>query len=219
MQTDAIKEYVDQFREDKESIINNSICSLVCGKSLDLAFLLDASGSIDDSQWKLAKDFVRGVTDAFTLASNATRMAVITYSTQPHVEIKYGDINDLGELSDYMESMSQPRGETRTDRALHVARDQLIRNEGGPRDNTPKAVILVTAGATTPAAAKSAEQQARELKDTDGATIVALGVGHDVDQYALRQFASNPDHAFLVTSYDDIIEFVKPTVDAACAGG
>ena len=190
----------------------------VCSKPLDLAFVLDASGSVDDAQWKLTKDFVRGVTDAFTLFPNSTRVAVISYSTLPHMELHYGDIRDQDHFADYMLSMSQPRGSTRTDRALKMARDQLANPAGGSREDTPKAIILVTSGQTSAVAAKAAEQRARELKDTDGVTIVALGVGTSVDQYALRQLSSNPDHAFLLNSYDDIIGFVKPTADAVCAG-
>lgn len=37
---------------------------------------MDASGTIDDSQWKRTKDFVRGVSSAFNVADNGTRTAV-----------------------------------------------------------------------------------------------------------------------------------------------
>ena len=65
---------------------------------------------------------------------------------------------------------------------------------------------------------KAAERRARELKDQDGATIVAIGIGNAVDQYELRQIASDPEHAFIGSSYDDIIDFVKPVTDVACSG-
>lgn len=115
--------------------------------------------------------------------------------------------------------MSQPRGDTRTDRALKMARDDVMTSEAGARDFTPKAIVIVTDGGDKlDTTAKFAEQRARELKDMDGATIVALGVGDKVDQYELRQLASDPDHAFLVASYDDIIGYVKSAADAVCTG-
>ena len=65
---------------------------------------------------------------------------------------------------------------------------------------------------------KTAERRARELKDQDGATVVAIGIGNKIDQCELRQIASDPEHAFVGSSYDDIIDFVKPVTDVACTG-
>ena len=192
---------------------------LVCHKSVDLTFILDASGTIDDSQWKLSKDFVQGVSNGFRLASNGTRISIVTYSTLPHVERRFDEFNRNGKLASFLESMSQPRGDTRTDRALRVVRDQVIVSGAGARSFTPKAIVIVTDGGDKhDTTAKYAEQRARELKDMDGATIVALGVGNKVDQYELRQLASDPDHAFLVASFDDIIGYVKSAADAVCTG-
>lgn len=203
----------------KVSCCVSCLCFIACRKSIDLAFILDASGTVDDSQWKLTKDFVHGVSNGFRLASNGTRISIISYSTLPHIERRFDDRNENDNMADFLESMSQPRGETRTDRALKLARDELITSEGGARDYTPKAIVLVTDGGDNPdTTAKFAEQRARELKDMDGATIVAIGVGDKVDQYELRQLATDPDHAFLVTSYDDIIGYVKSAADAVCTG-
>ena len=202
----------------KQRVINLLLFT-VCHKSIDLAFVLDASGTVDDSQWKLTKDFVHGVSNGFGLASNKTRISVLAYSTLPQIELRFDDRNAYENMDDFLESMSQPRGDTRTDRALKMTRDKLIISEAGARDFTPKAIVIVTDGGDAPdTTAKFAEQRARELKDMDGATIVALGVGDKVDQYELRQLASDPDHAFLVTSYDEIIGYVKSAADAVCTG-
>ena len=199
--------------------LSDSLFFAVCHKSIDLAFVLDASGTVDDSQWKLTKDFVHGVSNGFGLASNKTRISVLAYSTLPQIELKFDDRNAYENMDDFLESMSQPRGDTRTDRALKMTRDKLITSESGARDFTPKAIVIVTDGGDAPdTTAKFAEQRARELKDMDGAKIVALGVGDKVDQYELRQLASDPDHAFLVASYDEIIGYVKSAADAVCTG-
>ena len=174
---------------------------------------------MDDSQWKLTKDFVKGVSSGFRLAPNKTQVSILAYSTLPHLELRFEDKNIYDGMDDFLQSMSQPRGDTRTDRALKLTRDRLITAETGARDFTPKAIVIVTDGGDAPdTTAKRAEQRARELKDMDGATIVALGVGDKVDQYELRQLASDPDHAFLVASYDDIIGYVKSAADAVCTG-
>ena len=93
----------------------------MCHKSLDLAFLLDSSGTVDDSQWKLTKDMVKGVSNAFHLALNGTRIGIITYSTLPSLELKFDEKNSKAALDDFLDTVSQVKGDTRTDRALKVS--------------------------------------------------------------------------------------------------
>ncbi|XP_048581714.1 uncharacterized protein LOC5511228 isoform X2 [Nematostella vectensis] len=188
-----------------------------CSHDLDLTFLLDASGSVDDAQWKITKDFVRSVTRGFNLADNGTRVSVITYSTNPHMEVALDEKNDKEELDAFLDSVSQPRGDTRMDRALNLAKDQLMNDENVARQSVPKAIIVVTDGGSKAMTKIATQRRARELKDMDGATIAVLGVGDNVDKFEMRQVASDPDHAFLVSNYDDLMQFVKLASDAVCS--
>ena len=162
---------------------------------------------------------MKGVSSGFHIAFNNTRISIVTYSTLPHIEMKFDETTSKDTIAKFLESMSQSRGDTRTDRALKLTRDQLITSEAGARDLIPKAIVIVTDGGDAIGrTVKFAEQRARELKDLDGATTIVLGVGDKVDQYELRQLASDPDHAFLVATYEDIIGYVKSAADAACSG-
>lgn len=53
---------------------------------------MDASGTIDDSQWKRTKDFVRGVSSAFNVADNGTRTAVSSMMVLDATSFFYGTI-------------------------------------------------------------------------------------------------------------------------------
>ena len=75
---------------------------------------------MDDSQWKLTKDLVKGVSNAFHLASNGTRIGLITYSTLPTLELKFDEKNSEAALDDFLDTVTQHKGDTRTDRALKV---------------------------------------------------------------------------------------------------
>ncbi|XP_031556840.1 uncharacterized protein LOC116293538 isoform X2 [Actinia tenebrosa] len=187
-----------------------------CPNTIDLAFLLDASGTIDDSQWKLTKDFVRGVSSAFHVADNGTRTAIITFSTLPHLEKTFQEMNEKDIMDAYLDSVTQPRGETRTDRALKLAREHILSDDSGSRLTVPKAVVMITDGGTRAKSKMAIQRRAHELKDLDGATVVVLGVGEKVDRQEIRQIVSDPEHAYLVSGYEDLMQYVKLTADAVC---
>jgi hypothetical protein len=142
---------------------------------------------------------------------------VITFSTLPHLEKTFQEMNDKTAMDAYLDSVTQPRGETRTDRALKLAREHIMSEDSGAREAVPKAVVLITDGGSGAKSKMAIQRRAHELKDLDGATVVVLGVGEKVDRQEMRQIVSDPEHAYLVSGYDDIMQFVKLTADAVCS--
>jgi len=126
-------------------------------------------------------------------------------------------MNDQHVLEAYLNSVTQPRGETRTDRALKMAREHILADDSGSRAEVPKAVIVVTDGGARNKNKMAIQRRAHELKDLDGATVVVLGIGNGVDRQVMRQIVSDPEHAYLVSSYDDLPQYVKMTADAVCS--
>lgn len=141
---------------------------------------------------------------------------IITYSTLPHLEKSFHEMNDKAVIKSYLDGITQPRGETRTDRALKMARDQILRDDSGSRAAIPKAVIVVTDGGSRNKDKMAIQRRAHDLKDMDGATVVVLGVGDNVDRQVIRQVVSDPEHAYLVAGYDDLPQYVKLAADAVC---
>ena len=55
----------------------------------DLVILLDGSGSMYPSGFKQAKDFIDALLTEVRVAFNATRISIVTFSTQVDVNINY----------------------------------------------------------------------------------------------------------------------------------
>ena len=55
----------------------------------DLVILLDKSGSMRQSGWDSAKDFVDSLLTEVKVAFNATRVAIGTFATRHKVELNY----------------------------------------------------------------------------------------------------------------------------------
>ena len=64
----------------------NSFFFPVCQTSVDLAFILDTSGSVGSYNFNQVKNFVKNVVDFFNIGSSGTHVAVVTYSTYSRLE-------------------------------------------------------------------------------------------------------------------------------------
>ncbi|XP_069112079.1 sushi, von Willebrand factor type A, EGF and pentraxin domain-containing protein 1-like isoform X2 [Argopecten irradians] len=114
---------------------------------VDLVFVLDRSTSVMAEGWGAMLAFVRSILQHFTVDNNNTRVAIVTYSTIPTV-----DINDLGEtLEDKCSLMRRIRqklmriqlsGYTATHDALVTVRNILYSS----RRRAKKAVFVLTDG-------------------------------------------------------------------------
>ena len=53
---------------------------------MDLAFILDCSGSVGSYNFQQVKNFVKDVVDFFNIGTSGTHVAVVTYSTSTRLE-------------------------------------------------------------------------------------------------------------------------------------
>ena len=53
---------------------------------MDLAFILDSSGSVGSDNFQQVKNFVKDVVDFFNIGTSGTHVAVVTYSTYTRLE-------------------------------------------------------------------------------------------------------------------------------------
>jgi len=198
---------------DKESIEHfftryNNIST----HKLDLVFVLDRSASVSHSAWQTIINFLRSLLEHFTVDNRNTRVAVVTYSTEPSV-----DINDLGETFENKCSLTKRiqrtlvnkplRGYTATHDALVTTRNILY----GSRREAKKAVFVLTDGKSNigpPPVRASVEL--RSLKwDMDWNTdlngpqleIYTLGV-QNADISELQSIASPlPNHTYYIPDF------------------
>ena len=69
-------------------------------EGVDLAFVMDGSGSIGSADFERAKTFVDTVVAGFNIGENNTRVGVIQYSSSPRIEFYFHDHLDNTSLRD-----------------------------------------------------------------------------------------------------------------------
>ncbi|XP_077983821.1 sushi, von Willebrand factor type A, EGF and pentraxin domain-containing protein 1-like [Glandiceps talaboti] len=169
------------------------------GKS-ELVFLLDRSGSVGGAHFEVEKVFVENVLAQFSVAPDATRVCVISYSENVIRHIDY--IREPKNKCHFAEEMQVVRyenaGKTNTKAALEEARIVLVNSRPGIN----KAVILLSDGQSN--VGGDPTPIATQIKN-DGVEIFTLGVGL-FDRQELDSIATSQDHTF---DYDSFSEFKK----------
>jgi uncharacterized protein YegL len=156
-------------------------------KPLDLAIVIDASGSMDGVKLDAAKASVQTFLDAMTLRAGRDHAALLSFAAQP--EVVQGLTADRAMLAAAVDSVEASSG-TRIDRGLLAALDVLSGPAG--RDDAAKVVVLLSDGVQVedPDSAYVAGRRAAEL----GVEVFTIGLGDDADVHLLRAIATDAGH-------------------------
>ena len=123
----AFQSRVDIFPSDKK-----------CRPVVDIAFIIDSSGSIGRSNWERMKRFVKSVVSKIDIGFSSTRVAVIAYSTNPEISLLFRNYQGTDEVNRMLDRMRWQRGYTYTDKALLLADSHLFQISNGMRQGVRK---------------------------------------------------------------------------------
>ena len=101
----------------------------VCRKRLDLAFLIDGSGSIEASgrgNYRRCLNFVKRLVASFHISPRRTRVGVVLFSSRAWLVFNFRRFKNKHSVLYAISRMRYPRGETRIGRALRFARYRLF---------------------------------------------------------------------------------------------
>lgn len=105
---------------------------------MDIAFIIDSSGSIGRRNWERVKRFVKALVSKLDVSNSATRVAAIAYSTDAEVVMRFNDYQGTDEVNRGFDAMTYQRGYTYTDKALQLADSDLFQTSNGMRLSVPK---------------------------------------------------------------------------------
>ena len=137
---------------DMHCITPNVLCALpsilFCAEcpdlSLDMVLVIDASFSLEDDSYQMAKDFAASLLDNFTLGADV-RVSVITYGFEVLTDLHLNNILTKDAIQNRIRSLPRPRHfrATRTSRVLQVTTDEFI-GYGRFDSNVVQVMVLLT---------------------------------------------------------------------------
>ena len=117
-----------------------------CKAKVDLAFIVDSSGSISTTNWIRMKEFLKSVVNEFNVADKWTHVAVIAYSTNPKVVLRFNDLKGsaltAAAVNTRIDGMKHQRGLTFIDKALRKAQESVFRTYYGMREDVTKVLYF-----------------------------------------------------------------------------
>ncbi|KAG7282762.1 hypothetical protein CRUP_029970 [Coryphaenoides rupestris] len=176
-----------------------------CPDLLDIAFLLDGSGSIDSTNFEIMKDFVIALIDS--LSGILTRFSITQYSGNPSTHY-YFDTFPSDSWKKEMKSITQIRGSTYTAKAIKHVANKVFSQTRGSRSSSKKVLIVITDG------------ESNDKVDLNNAANEAESVG--IIRYAiggnaraeLETIGSTPPktHVFSVDNFN-ALEVIRSTLE------
>ncbi|XP_043085924.1 integrin alpha-M-like [Puntigrus tetrazona] len=174
-----------------------------CPKSqIDIAFLMDGSGSVNDVDFSKMKKFVIKMIRSFI--DQDAKFAVAQFSTGCVIHETF-QVRDVKYWEAAVTSIKQQQGWTYTASAIRTLVNQLFVGSGGARPSARKVLLVITDGESTDSAYLSEAVQQAQKKDI---TRYAIGVGNAFrSNNAIRELQSiaslpSDKHVFRVTNFD-----------------
>ena len=121
-----------------------------CKSSIDMAFVMDMSGSVGWRDFDKAKRFVARIVNNFTIAANRTRVGLITYSTWPFLRFGLDRFDNGKDVSAAIEQTRFKGGMTHTGKALRLMLDKIFNQTEKASTQLPTTEAPTTAMETTP---------------------------------------------------------------------
>ncbi|XP_001633033.3 matrilin-2 [Nematostella vectensis] len=179
---------------------------------MNLVFLIDNSGSINDTEFDNFKEFAKKLAESFTISATYTHVAAVYFNTLANFgfNLKY-DINVIKTAIDNLPNIG---GGTHIGKALTYTLDNVFKV--APRQNVKNVLVVLTDGkshdsVTLPAAAVR--------NYGPGVEVFAVGVGAGDSFVAqLNVIASDPDedHVFHVEHFSQIESTTGAVEDEIC---
>lgn len=178
----------------------------------DIMFVMDESGSINNSEWAQLDAFVDATIAALDLANTGNRVGIVKYSSDRSLVLPL--------TSNAVQASILPRffpgGSTRTDFGIQAADAHLI---ASARPEASKFIIVLTDGIST--SPTGLLQTAANAAKSHGATLLAVGVaGADVPELNLIASAiPGVQTVFFATQFEQLGAIVSTLIDSIVTPG
>ncbi|XP_028392832.1 von Willebrand factor A domain-containing protein 2-like [Dendronephthya gigantea] len=168
----------------------------VCKKVVDLAMVLDESGSIGAANFVIIKGFVADVISRFSVSPYGAHFAAVKYSSSPREVFSLTKYTNAAQLQTAVRNINYQGGGTYTGKALDYVRQNIF-GQAQDRKDAPNVLVIFTDGQSSDH--NRAVQAAAQLKGS-GVAILCVAIGDGATNPTLLQqlgdLASKPGYVF-----------------------
>nr|XP_023402386.1 cochlin [Loxodonta africana] len=186
------------------------MCSKTCYNSVNIAFLIDGSSSVGDSNFRLMLEFVSNIAKTFEISDIGTQIAAVQFTYDQRTEFSFTDYRTKESVLAVIRDIRYMSGGTATGDAIAFT----VRNVFGPVRDSPNKnfLVIVTDGQSY----DDVRGPAAAAHDA-GITIFSVGVAWaPLDD--LKDMASKPkeSHAFFTREFTGLEPIVSDVIRGIC---
>ena len=192
---------------------------LACLSSADVGFILDASASVDETEYLDQKGAVKELVTLLHQSGDGFRDALIQFSEFAqviyHLEDSWTTVNAT------VDNMGRVASITRLDRALRLSQSSVFQAINGDRLNIPNVLFIMVDGTQTVQADSEDPVTITNEIRASGVDVFVVGIGPEVTPFELESLAGGrTDRVFRAQTFAafNTRDFIKQLVVAACPG-
>jgi type II secretory pathway pseudopilin PulG len=193
----------------------------VCqGDPLDLMLVLDASGTVDNNEFEILRNFSFSVANAFNVSPSSARIGVLQFAGRfppwPDTALEIGLSGDRVAVEAALTNMNRIQGQTYIWQGIADAQ-QEIATRG--RAGAEHVMVLITDGQPSDGQTGMTRtlQEADNAKAADTEIFTVYIGGHPPGIEFLEQVASRPEYAFAVTDFNALERVLTGLISSICA--
>ncbi|XP_015995750.2 collagen alpha-6(VI) chain isoform X2 [Rousettus aegyptiacus] len=165
---------------------------------LDVVFVIDSSGSIDENEYNIMKDFMIDLVKKADVGKNRVRFGALKYADNPEVLFYLHDHDTKSEVISALRDQRTIGGNTYTAKALDFSNHMFTEPQGSRlRQGVPQVLIVITDGESNDAGDLNAT--AKALRD-QGILVLAVGIAN-ANLVELLAIAGSSDRYFFVETF------------------
>ncbi|CAI5786556.1 collagen alpha-1(VII) chain-like [Podarcis lilfordi] len=198
----------------------------VCSKSkADIAFLVDESSSIGQSNFAKIKDFLFRIVSYFPrIGPEGTQIAVAQYSEEPRTEFHFNRYRDRNGVLKALKRLRYAGGNTKTGeyctvqcflcRAIGYVLKEIFQASKGMRPSVSRTLVLLTDGPSQDDVVPPAK-----VAHLIGIRVIAVGIsGADPEELKRVLLHRNLNNLFYAGTFDDLPLILKELIETICSG-
>ncbi|XP_065408801.1 collagen alpha-1(VII) chain-like isoform X5 [Chrysemys picta bellii] len=187
----------------------------ICGKfKADIAFLVDESSSIGQSNFNKVKDFLFRIVSYFPrIGPEGTQVAVAQFSEEPRTEFHFNQHKDRNGVLKALKELQYTGGNTKTGRGLGYALKELFQSSKGMRPTVPRTLVLVTDGQSQDDVLPPAR-----VVHALGIRVIAVGVSRaDPQELNSILLHRNLQNVFYISTFEDFPHIIQEVIETICS--
>lgn len=191
--------------------------TFACPSKVDLAFIVDSSGSISKQNYNEMKFFIFSIAKAMNVSETGAHVGVVIYSTSSKLAIKFSDHTNIASFQKAVYNLNHMKALTRIDLGLKTAHTELFTSSGGARPGVKKMAFILTDGkqSTINGVKKSVGEAARPLIES-GVKTFSIGIGSSVDGNELRAMVEDDDDVITAANFDELLTRIENITQLPC---